>query len=134
ICSGCGRLHGLAIDPVERKLYFSNYEDRNIEVVGVDGSGRKTITNCTGNPLGLTINLKERVGSIQLKANLHASLNLGSYNTYITYSMAYLHGNCRTSGRSGTKPSGHLEITSRRDKYHRPWKSQLSQTVEVPAV
>ncbi|KAI0216487.1 hypothetical protein LSAT2_031495 [Lamellibrachia satsuma] len=35
--------------------------DKKIEVVGVDGSGRTTITNCTGKPLGLTMDLKERL-------------------------------------------------------------------------
>ncbi|KAI0210030.1 hypothetical protein LSAT2_005251 [Lamellibrachia satsuma] len=32
------------------------------------------------------------------------------------------------------QPGNNLEITNRRDKYCRPWKSQLSQTVEVTAV
>ncbi|KAI0228108.1 hypothetical protein LSAT2_021404 [Lamellibrachia satsuma] len=58
---GCGRLFGLVTDPVEDKLYFLNNIDKKIEVVGVDGSGRTTITNCTAKPLGLTIDLKERL-------------------------------------------------------------------------
>ena len=43
-----------------------------------------------------------RVGSVQLKTGLHTSLNMGSYNSR-TYSMAYLHGECSMSGRSGTR-------------------------------
>ena len=60
VCSGCGRHSGVAIDPVEGKLYFSNLEGKKIEVVRMDGSGRTTITNCTAKPLRLTLDLKER--------------------------------------------------------------------------
>ena len=60
MCSGCDRLYGLAIDPVEDKLYFSNYFGKKIEVVRVDGSGRTIFINCTTKPRGLTMDLKER--------------------------------------------------------------------------
>ncbi|KAI0231738.1 hypothetical protein LSAT2_017900 [Lamellibrachia satsuma] len=68
------------------------------------------VYNVTGHPRGLAVENDvvyysqddpHRVGSIQLKTGLHTSLNMGSYNDSYTYSMAYLHGECSMSGRSG---------------------------------
>ena len=70
ICSGCQMLYGLAVDPVENKLYFSDHYNSKIEVVGVDGRGRKTFVNCTLRPTELTVDLKKRL----LPAILHLQL------------------------------------------------------------
>ena len=53
-------LLGLAIDPVEDKLYISNACDEKIEVVRVNGIGKKTFITCAGFPCVLTMDLKER--------------------------------------------------------------------------
>ncbi|KAI0208198.1 hypothetical protein LSAT2_007128 [Lamellibrachia satsuma] len=68
-----GTLKGLAVDPVGNKLYFSDLYGRKIEVIGVDGSGRKTFINCTHQPTELTIDLKNSKGSLALRMPIYST-------------------------------------------------------------
>lgn len=54
-----GEVHGIAIDPVEKKLYFTAEEDR-IEVINTNGIARITLINCTSTTHALTLDLKNR--------------------------------------------------------------------------
>ena len=49
---------GLAVDPAE--LYFTNLANKTVEMVNVDGSGRKPIIQSTSKPYGVAVHLKRR--------------------------------------------------------------------------
>ncbi|KAI0236160.1 hypothetical protein LSAT2_013250 [Lamellibrachia satsuma] len=51
---------GLAVDPAEHKLYFTNLANKTVEMVNVDGSGRKPIIQSTSTPYGVAVHLKRR--------------------------------------------------------------------------
>ncbi len=51
---------GLVVDPVANKLYFSLYYQDKIDVINVDGTGRKTLINTIGNPKRMDIDVNQR--------------------------------------------------------------------------
>ena len=61
---------GMVIDPIGRKLYFTNmgsvsvyentYHWSRIEFIGLDGTGRKTIVDDVGMPRGLYLDQDSR--------------------------------------------------------------------------
>ena len=46
---------GLFVDPVEQKLYFTDYERKTLEVANVDGSERKTLATSSAHMKGVTL-------------------------------------------------------------------------------
>ena len=46
---------GLVVDPVEQKLYFTDYGRKTLEVANVDGSDRKTLATSSGNMKGAAL-------------------------------------------------------------------------------
>jgi len=46
---------GLFVDPVEQKLYFTDYERKTLKVASVDGSDRKTLVTSSGNMKGVVL-------------------------------------------------------------------------------
>ena len=53
-------VYGLAVNPEEDKLYISDFRGKKIVVTSLDGSGGRTLINCTGNPTGLVLDLCKR--------------------------------------------------------------------------
>ena len=58
--AGLQEVLGLAVDPAEHKLYFTNLANKTVEMVNVDGSGRKRIIQSTSKPYGVAVHLKRR--------------------------------------------------------------------------
>ena len=46
-------VYGLAVDPEKDKLYITDYGSKKIVVTSLDGSGERTLLNCTGLPESL---------------------------------------------------------------------------------
>ena len=53
-------MFGLAVNPEEDKLYISDYRGRKIVVTSLDGSGGRTLINCSSHPEGLALDLNKR--------------------------------------------------------------------------
>ena len=53
-------LADLAVNPEEDKLYISEVSVRKIVVTSLDGSGVRTLINCSSKPYGLAVDLKRR--------------------------------------------------------------------------
>ena len=51
--------HGIAVISEESKVFFTRYERKTVDVVDVDGSGRKTIYAGVEHLLGLAIDSKQ---------------------------------------------------------------------------
>ena len=57
-----GYVWGLAINPEENQLYISDRYGKTIVVTSLNGSGGRTLINCTdiGTPRGLAVDLNRR--------------------------------------------------------------------------
>ena len=51
---------GHAVNPEENQLYIADFVDKKIVVTSLDGSGGRTLINCTGIPKGLAVDLNRR--------------------------------------------------------------------------
>ena len=58
--SADGYVVGLGVNPEEDKLYISDYESKKIVVTSLDGSGGRTLINCTTYPLNLVLDLRKK--------------------------------------------------------------------------
>ena len=53
-------VYGLAVDPEKDKLYITDYGSKKIVVTSLDGSGERTLLNCTDLPRGLVVDRIKR--------------------------------------------------------------------------
>ena len=58
--AGILRVYGLAVDPAEHKLYYTNNVHNNVRVVDLVASTVHTIVNTTYLPRGLATDLQNR--------------------------------------------------------------------------
>ncbi|KAK2153792.1 hypothetical protein NP493_2261g00013 [Ridgeia piscesae] len=54
-------VYGLAVDPEKDKLYITDYGSKKIVVTSLDGSGERTLLNCTDLPRGLVVDRIKRL-------------------------------------------------------------------------
>ena len=85
-----GDVRGLVISPEEDKLYIAHFPDKKIDVTSLNGSGERTLINCTSYAVGLTVDLNMRE---YFHAMLHICCNTNTNtNTFISGKNPYTIG------------------------------------------